>query len=173
MSKNKYEKFFQEGRGVCGAPFPEFLKFFDTYLLQQARVLDLGCGQGRDALFIARKGHHVVGVELSPTGVQQMLEDAKEEELAVDGVVADIVVYEPEGLFDVVVLDRVLHMLQEDAVKTAVLAKSAAHLKPNGFILIADEPKNQPLFHNFFDNHADKWQLQTKKKNMIFAQKIG
>jgi 2-polyprenyl-3-methyl-5-hydroxy-6-metoxy-1,4-benzoquinol methylase len=26
-------------------------------------VLDLGCGQGRDALFIARKGHSVFGVD--------------------------------------------------------------------------------------------------------------
>lgn len=158
---------------MCGAPFPEFLKFFDTYPLQQARVLDLGCGQGRDALFIARKGHHVVGVELAPTGVQHMLEDARSEGLPVDGVVADIVTYGPQGMFDVVVLDRVLHMLKEDEAKTAVLAKSAAHLNPNGFILIADESKNQPLFHKFFENHVDNWQLQSKKKTILFAQKVA
>ncbi len=173
MSKNKYEKFYREGRDVCGAPFPEFLKFFDTYLLQQARVLDLGCGQGRDALFIARKGHYVVGVDVAPTGIEQMLSDAQEEALRVEGVVADIVDYEPEGLFDVIVLDRVLHMLQEDGVKTAVLAKSAAHLNQNGFILIADESKNKPLFHKFFDNHIENWQFTTSKKGILFAQKIA
>ena len=172
MSSNKYEKLYQQDRDVCGNPFPEFLKFFDTYQKQQARVLDLGCGQGRDALFIARKGHHVVGVDVSPTGIEQMLADAQKDGLAVEGVVADIVAYMPDGMFDVVVLDRVLHMLKEDEAKTAVLHTAAIHLNPNGFILIADEPKNASLFFDFFDSHAANWQFATKKKNMIFVQKV-
>ena len=57
-------------------------------------MLDLGCGQGRDALFIARKGHAVVGVNISKTGVGQMLEDAKQEELDISGIVADVVCYQ-------------------------------------------------------------------------------
>jgi len=35
--------------------------------------------------------------------------------------VADIVGFEPEGVFDVVLLDRVLHMLDDDAARTAVV----------------------------------------------------
>ena len=115
----------------------------------------------------------MVGVDVSPTGIQQMLADAQKDGLAVAGVVADIVEYEPDGMFDVVVLDRVLHMLPEDEAKTAVLHTAVAHLNPNGFILIADEPKNMPLFLDFFDSHAANWQFNTKKKNMIFIQKVS
>jgi len=53
----------------CGQPFPEFVQFFVDFDQVNASVLDLGCGQGRDALFIARMGHDVLGVDLSPTGI--------------------------------------------------------------------------------------------------------
>jgi len=37
--------------------------------LVRGRVLDLGCGPGRQALFLQRKGFDVVGVDASPTQV--------------------------------------------------------------------------------------------------------
>ena len=167
MSKNKYETLYQEGRDVCGPPFPEFVAFFDSYAQQNGRVLDLGCGQGRDALFIARKGHHVVGVDLSPTGITQMVEDAQAEGLAVAGVVADIMEFEPESMFDVVLLDRVLHMLANDDARTAVLNKASNHLNAQGYILIADTPKQKALLEAYFAN----WQIIRKRKGILIVQK--
>jgi hypothetical protein len=43
-----------------------------------------------------------------------MLEDAAEEGLDIGGIAADIVHFEPDRIFDVVILDRVLHMLKND-----------------------------------------------------------
>ena len=57
-----------------------------------------GCGQGRDALFIAHKGHSVLGVDTAQTGIEQMLEEAESEKLAVDGVITDITNYEAPDL---------------------------------------------------------------------------
>jgi len=47
-----YEKEYQNSRNVCGEPFPEIVEFFENYDDECATVIDLGCGQGRDALFI-------------------------------------------------------------------------------------------------------------------------
>ena len=60
--------------------------FFENYDVECATVHDSGCGQGRDALFVARKGHSVLGVDKAQTGIEQMLEEAESEKLAVDGV---------------------------------------------------------------------------------------
>ena len=50
-----------------------------------------------------------------------MLEEAESEKLAVDGVIADITNYEAPDLYNIVVIDRVLHMLQNDEIRNAVL----------------------------------------------------
>ena len=81
-----YEKEYQNSCNVCVEPFPEIVEFFENYDDECATVLDSGCGQGRDALFIARKGHSVLGVDTAQTGIEQMLEEAESEKLAVDGV---------------------------------------------------------------------------------------
>ncbi len=71
-----YEKEYQNSRNVCGEPFPEIVEFFENYDDECAIVLDSGYGQGREALFIARKGHSVLGVDTAQTGIEQMLEEA-------------------------------------------------------------------------------------------------
>lgn len=169
--KNKYEQLYQKGCDVCGLPFTEFVEFFEEYDKVNASVLDLGCGQGRDALFIARMGHEVLGIDLSPTGVAQMLADSQKENLNVAGVVADMVAYEPARDFDVVILDRVLHILVDDGERTAVLAKACAHTKPGGFILIADTPKQKPFLKSFFDELGQEWHIFRRWKNFLILQK--
>jgi 2-polyprenyl-3-methyl-5-hydroxy-6-metoxy-1,4-benzoquinol methylase len=166
-----YEKQYQKSRDVCGPPFREFVAFFEHYHKTHAKVLDLGCGQGRDALFIARMGHYVLGVDISRTGISQMLEEAEREALDVRGVVADVVEYEPSGDYDVVILDRVLHMLKDDSERTAVLEKASAVTKSGGVILIADTPKSQQLIRSFFEDHSEDWVKAKDKKGFIFVQR--
>ena len=47
-----YEALYAEQAAVCGAPFSEYVQFFNDQAPGK-RVLDLGCGQGRDALSAA------------------------------------------------------------------------------------------------------------------------
>jgi len=166
-----YEEQFLKARDVCGPPFREFVAFFERYDKARAKVLDLGCGQGRDALFVARMGHHVLGVDISRTGISQMLEEAGQEGLAVGGAVADIVEYEPSGDYEVVILDRVLHMLKDDGERMAVLEKASVVTKSGGFVLIADTPKHQQLIRSFFEVHSGDWVKAKDKKGFIFVQK--
>ena len=52
-------------------------------------VHHLGCGQGRDTLFITRKGHTVLGVDAVQTAIKKMLKLAVLENLIVNGIFAD------------------------------------------------------------------------------------
>ena len=56
------------------------------YKKESSSVLDLGCGQGRDALFITHKGHTVLGVDAAQTVIKQMLKLAVLENLNVNGI---------------------------------------------------------------------------------------
>ena len=92
----------------------------------------MGCGQGRDTLFIARKGHTVLGVDTSQIGIAQMLEDADKESLSVEGIVADVLDFEPFLEYDVAVIDRFLTMLADEEVRKIILVKSMTAVRNNG-----------------------------------------
>jgi tellurite methyltransferase len=168
MSTN-YEEFYKENPHGLGEPFKEFVIFFDGYEKTAVRVLDLGCGQGRDAMFIARKGHTVVGVDMAATGIKQMLDDAHNEGLNIEGVVADVKEYVPNNNFDVAVIDRTLHMLPKESDRIEVLKNLVSFVNKEGYILIADEKKNLPAMEECLVKNG--LNITLSHKGFLFAQK--
>ncbi len=164
-----YDTHYRKGRDQCGAPFPSIEAALRA-VPAPARVLDLGCGQGRDALLAAHLGHEVVGVDLSEIGISQMLEDAKG--LKVTGVVSDVLAYRSRKKFDVVVLDRVLHLLLDDDERRRGLERAAALTRKNGTLLIADTPKHAAQIQRFFDDRPTRWRVTKRTKNFLFATKL-
>jgi len=73
--------------------------------LEPQRVLDLGCGQGRNALWLALQGHEVTGLDLSAVAIEQAKTLAKEAGVAVRFAVADLTLWRGDDeSFDLVVL---------------------------------------------------------------------
>ena len=165
-----YDKLYGEKPNALGEPTQVFVDFFDQFDQTGARVLDIGCGQGRDALFIARLGHHVVGVDFSPNGIQQLIRAASSEKLAVEGIVADVTAYVPKGKFDVVLIDRTLHMLSA-AARKAVLELLLDHVDDDGWLLIADEASNIIEFKNVIQSHHSNWNTELSNKGYLFIRK--
>lgn len=64
-------------------------------------VLDFGCGTGMDAIFLARRGVRVTGIDASPGMISQFLRKAGRERLAIDariGTLPDLEAF-PSGSF--------------------------------------------------------------------------
>lgn len=127
-------------------------------------------GQGRDALFIARLGHSVVAVDLSPSGISDLQKDADAEDLNVTAEVADICLYEIQDDFDVIVLDRTLDMLNHRD-RIAVLQKLLAASKKDPQILIADERSNLTSFKDALTESTWNWISTLKRKGFLFVQR--
>lgn len=164
-----YEEVYRESKYALGEPTKEFVRFFETLSGPNLRVLDVGCGQGRDALFIARLGHSVVGIDQSPTGIRDLLADAAAESLNVEGYVADIRSFEPDGLFDVLLIDRTLHMLGT-CERSTVLARLLESVASRGFVLIADERSNVPTFEVALEIDRRDWRTVRKHRGYLFVR---
>lgn len=168
-----YDVHYRKGPGQCGAPFAAFVEFFETYPWTGAKVLDLGCGQGRDALLAAGFGHRVLGVDLSEIGVAQMRAEARARDLDVRGVVRDVLEFRSRERFDVVILDRVLHLLLGDAQRRRCLALAAGLTNRTGNILIADTARHQPLIRSFFETCRKSFVHEAVAKSTLFARRIA
>ena len=164
-----YNNEFQKGFNICGQPSSELVEFFKHYQKEHESVLDLGCGQGRDALFIARKGHTLLGVDSAQTSIKQMLKLAVRENLNVNGIVADIIDFEADDVYDVVLIVRVLLILQSNKIRKSVLEKYSSAVCNDGYYLIADTPKNQILICNIFKSL--KQDLELIKKDSYLPTK--
>ncbi|NOQ74190.1 MAG: methyltransferase domain-containing protein [Crocinitomix sp.] len=121
-------------KNLFGAPYPELVSYFDT--CKTGSVLDLGCGQGRDALFLADLGFKVTAVDNSKLGIAQMLDESKRQGLELKGLVADIYEWDDFNSFDYVLLDSMFHFLKEDRAKElAFIHKIFDGLKTNAAVV--------------------------------------
>jgi len=96
------------------------------------RVLDLGCGNGRHAIYFAREGFTASGIDISETAVEWAKQWAAREGFDVDFRVGEIskLPYESET-FDVIVSHGVLdHVPMEQARKA--MDEAARILTPGG-----------------------------------------
>lgn len=145
-----YEKIYQDYRHALGAPTKEFVCFFERLEGKRVFVLDVGCGQGRDSLFIARLGHHVTGIDQSPSAIRDLRKDAATEGLFINADVTDVRNFVPSSTFDVIVIDRTLHMLNPEERQSTLccLLKGATH--DGSAVLIADERSNISSFEAIF-----------------------
>ena len=85
--------------------------------LDGGRVLDVGGGEGRDALFLAAQGFTVEVYDLSEVGLNKIKTHALEKGLSISTKVRDVIEGGIEAEYEAVVMSFVLHhMSKADAV---------------------------------------------------------
>ena len=150
-----------------GEAFPEILARFVARA--PCRVLDIGAGQGRDALAIARMGHSMVAMDSAASGLEQLAEDAAAEGLDIQTIHADLCDFEPTAPCDVLLIDRTLHMLPASQHLPA-LQRLLACVVGAGEVLIADEISNLPAMAKMIEANGD-WQQTLYDKGFLFYRR--
>ena len=109
--------------------------------LRPGRALDLACGEGRNALWLAELGWHVTAVDFSSVAIGKARERATRARADIDFVCADLLEYEPEtASYELVVL---LYLQLPAEERRLVLARAAAALAPGGtFLLVGHDLLN-------------------------------
>lgn len=102
----------------------------------EASVLDVGCGRGRHARALARRGYRVTGIDLSERSIEQARARTEEAGLAIDFRVQDM--RDPMGTaaFDGVVnLFTAFGYFDDEADHRRALQQMAGALRPGGWLV--------------------------------------
>ncbi len=99
-------------------------------------VLEAGCGTGENALYLAARGHPVLGVDLAAAAIQRALAKAADRDLPAAFLVADALDLGALGrAFDTVVDVGLFHTLS-DAERPRYAASLGAALRPGGRVFL-------------------------------------
>ena len=102
--------------------------------LAPGRALDLACGAGRNAVWLAEQGWQVTGVDFSDVAIDNARRLAGDRGVAVEWLVADLGEWEPAAnAFDLVVV-LYLHLPAEE--RRPIMRRAAAALAGGGTILV-------------------------------------
>jgi len=98
-------------------------------------VLDIGCGEGKDAVFLARNGYNVTAFDISEQGLSKARELADHCGIKVDFFKADICNFRLESDFDIIFSSGVFHYIPQEQRKS-VTESLKEHTTPNGINVI-------------------------------------
>ncbi len=135
-SREFWDKRYADNNYVYGkAPAQSLAQNID-YFGSPMRILDVGMGEGRNAVFLARKGHQVVGVDISPVAINKARQLARESDVRIETVVSSMNKYNPApGSFDAIIcyyyVDKDIH------------AKFMEWLRPGGLLFYEAYTKRQ------------------------------
>jgi len=109
--------------------------------LPRGRALDLACGEGQNAIWLAELGWDVVGVDFSEVAISKARARAERDGVEVEFAVADLLEYSPErGAYDLVIV-LYLHVPHDE--RRLVLERAAGALAPGGtFLLVGHDLLN-------------------------------
>ena len=112
-------------------------RLVDVLARPGSRLLDAGCGPGRHAGHLARRGHRVVGVDIDPL----LIAAARRDHPDVTWLVADLATLdlaamgEPEPFDGALIAGNVMDFVT-DGDRAAVVERVAAHLREDAFLVI-------------------------------------
>lgn len=101
-------------------------------------ILDLGCGEGRDSIWLASEGYKVVGVDVSSAALSKARERAVNEDLDVDFLERDVIYLRgiEDRSYDLALNMGCLHMLDLEIDRRMHLQRVFEILKPGGSFLV-------------------------------------
>jgi 2-polyprenyl-3-methyl-5-hydroxy-6-metoxy-1,4-benzoquinol methylase len=112
--------------------------------LTPGQALDVGCGQGGDSLWLARRGWQVTALDIAEAAVRRVAAQAARENLS-DRVRAeqhDLASGLPNGTYDLVNV-HYLHTVF-DFPRSRILHDLASRIRPDGLLLVVDHASVAP-----------------------------
>lgn len=123
------------------------------------KILDIGCGTGRHAIELARRGYSVTGLDLSDSQLERAREKAAEAGVKVTFLKRDARDFRFEELFDVAIMlcEGAFPLMETDAMNFQILKNAGQALKQGGIFIFSCLNALFPLYHsvqNFINENS-------------------
>ncbi|MBR2941927.1 MAG: helix-turn-helix domain-containing protein [Clostridia bacterium] len=148
------------------------------------RVLDIGCGEGKDAVFLARCGYDVTAFDIAQAGIDKARRLADKAGVYIDAFTADVCDYRLARTYDILHCSGVLHYIPPH-LRAEIFANYREHTAEGGlhamnvFVqkpFIAPPPEKEDSFDwhtgELFAHYRD-WKLERMEERIFDCNSSG
>ncbi len=160
--KYDHEPFVQGTAGECD--------FIEREIVQDRslKILDIGCGTGRHAIELTKRGYNVTGVDLSENQIKRAREKAQEAGVIVDFQTQDARNLPFENEFDLAIMlcEGGFSLMETDEMNFEILKNATKALKGKGTLMFTTLNGLFPLFHSvneFYESAQKEGQSRCKE----------
>jgi tellurite methyltransferase len=153
----QYNKLYKQNKNVWGEQPNKLLEMIWQDVDPGSHVLDLGCGQGRDALFLAKKNFKVIAIDSAQSGIDGLNKFITENKLdniqAACKNIEDFII-EPDKYSIINAMNIFQFLDKGDSLN--MIKNIQASLKLDGFVIIAGFSVDDSSFKEgkgFFDKN--------------------
>lgn len=134
MSEDKipfWEEAYQDESAITFSAKPNVtVKEFEHLINKHSRIIEIGCGEGQNVLYLAQQGYvNVDAFDISENGIEKLKKICNKSETRLNAFVADLTTYEFETTYDLIMSFGTLHFVSKDAWKHFIIkAKDSTNI---------------------------------------------
>jgi tellurite methyltransferase len=149
------------------------------------KLLDIGCGEGKDAVFFARNGYDVTAIDISDAGIEKAKKLADQLGVHMKVEKADIMDYRLETSFDILFSSGVFNYIKPE-LRDEVLSNYKQFTAPNGIHVfnvfvqkpfIAPPPEKEPNSSKWISGelftHYHDWKIHESSEVIFDCNSSG
>ncbi len=141
-SKNFFDELYDKSEFYWGLN-PSSLILDILKYKKNGSVLDLGCGEGRNVIFLAKNGFDVTGIDASKAGIRKLEKLASEFHLNIRTIISDINKFMFERGYDVILSIATLHFLERHDIERLIMDMKT-HTRKGGLDVISVFTEENP-----------------------------
>jgi cyclopropane fatty-acyl-phospholipid synthase-like methyltransferase len=136
-----------------------FASFIETYLEKNKKLIELGCGNGRDSIFFSKKNINVLGVDQAENEIKFLNENYANKKL--NFLADDFTDLNLDTKFDYIYSRFTFHSINEEK-EDNTLSWVSSHLKDEGLFFLEARSINDPMYNegkilSEFENFTDHY----------------
>ena len=128
-----WEKAYQDDTTNAFSAAPNAtLQEFEHLLHKNSNILEIGCGEGQNVLYLAKEGYcNIDAFDLSEHGIAKVKQRCQDTDVTLNAFVADLTTYQFEKQYDMIMSFGTLHFVHKDDWKNFIY-RAKEHTAPGG-----------------------------------------
>lgn len=138
------------------------------------RILDAGCGEGRNMVYFIRNGYPVYGIDMDPESLvmARLMAASINRSYTTENIIQSSIEENPfpDGFFDLVICINVLHHARNTNHFNHMIDAMARILKKDGMMYLVMESRIRPEWQVMSSKAGGKYQSNKDKKVILTAE---